>query len=307
MRMGITIPHVGLSLRELPALVRQIEELGYESVWSAEATELDGFTPIAVAAEHSERLRLVTGVVNVFTRGPAVLAQTAAALADLSDGRFVLGLGVSSNVIVERWNGIPFERPLARMRSTVDYVRTALAGERTDGGFRLGTPPQHEVPIVVAALRERMLELAGEIGDGAFANFLPLSGVRQVVEAFGAPEKELACRFFSFQGPEEEVLETAKRVFVAYATVPVYTDFFRWLGHGEELDPVVEAWNAGDRAGALGRAPERLVREVFLLGPVEKQRERLAAFAEAGIDTAVLALIGQPDSLNSAVEAFAPA
>jgi probable F420-dependent oxidoreductase len=306
MRIGITIPLSGVPLHELAPLVRRIEALGYESVWSAESTELDGFTPLAVAAQHSERLRLVTGVVNVFTRGPAVLAQTAAALADLSGGRFVLGLGVSSNVIVERWNGIPFELPLARMRSTAGYIRTVLSGERADGGFRLATPPQHPVPIVVAALRDRMLRLASQIADGAFTNFLPLSGARQVVETFGAPEKEVACRFFSVQGPEEEALATAKRVFVAYATVPVYTEFFRWLGHGEEVEPVVEAWNAGDRAAALELAPERLVRDVFLLGPVDEQQERLAAFAEAGIDTAVLALLGSPDALQSAVEAFAP-
>src|SRR5262249_14242338 len=275
MRIGITIPFAGVPLHELPPLVRRIEALGYESVWSAESTELDGFTPLAVATQHSEALRLVTGVVNVYTRGPAVLAQTAAALADLSGGRFVLGLGVSSNVIVERWNGIPFERPLARMRSTVDYVRTVLAGERADGGFRPGPPPQHPVPIVVAALRDRMLRLAAEIADGAFANFLPLSGVRQVVESFGAAQKELACRFFSVQGPEEEALATAKRVFVAYATVPVYTEFFRWLGHAEELEPVVEAWNAGDRAAALELAPERLVQRALPLVPhPAEQRSR---------------------------------
>src|SRR5215468_5577386 len=307
MRIGVTIPFAGAPLHELPPLVRRIEALGYESVWSAESTELDGFTPLAVAAQHSEELRLVTGVVNVFTRGPAVLAQTAAALADLSGGRFVLGLGVSSNVIVERWNGIPFERPLARMRSTVGYVRTVLSGERADGGFRLGAPAQHPVPIVVAALRDRMIRLAAEIADGVFTNFLPLSGAGRVVESFGTPEKEVACRFFSVPGPEDEALATAKRVFVAYATVPVYTEFFRWLGHAEELEPVVAAWNAGDRATALALAPERLVRDVFLLGPMGKQRERLDAFAEAGIDTAVLALLGSPDALDAAVEAFAPA
>src|SRR5919204_3471412 len=168
MRTGITIPFTGVPLRGLPPLVRRIEELGYDGVWSAESTELDGFTPLAVAAQHSERLRLVTGVVNVFTRGPAVLAQTAAALADLSGGRFVLGLGASSNVIVDRWNGLPFERPLARVHSTVEYLRRALAGERVDGGFRLSSPPAEPVPIVLAALRERMLHLAAETADGAF-------------------------------------------------------------------------------------------------------------------------------------------
>ena len=129
----MTIPFTGVPLRELGPLVRRIEEAGYDSVWSAESTDLDGFTPLVVATEHSTRLRLATGIVNVYTRGPALLAQTAAALADVSDGRFVLGLGASSNVIVERWNSIPFRRPLAKVEETVGYLRTVLAGET---GFR---------------------------------------------------------------------------------------------------------------------------------------------------------------------------
>jgi probable F420-dependent oxidoreductase len=306
MRMGMTLPFGEISLRELGPLVRRVEEAGYESVWSAEATALDGFTPLVVAAHHSERLRLVTGIVNVFTRGPAVLAQTAAALADVSDGRFTLGLGTSSNVIVERWNGIPFERPLARTRETVGYLRTVLAGERGDGGFRLPEPPREPVPIVLAALRGRMLRLAAAIADGAFTNFLPLSAAQQVVEAYGAEEKELACRFFSILGPEDEALAGARRMFVAYATVPVYTEFFRWLGHGDELEPVLEAWTAGDRRLAVELVPEGLVRDIFLLGPVEAQRERLSEFAGAGIDTAVLAISCPPGKLEQAIDGFAP-
>src|SRR5215218_1236148 len=290
----MTIPFAGVPLHELGALVRRIEDAGYDGVWSAEATEFDGFTPLVVAAEHSERLRLVTGIVNVFTRGQALLAQTAASLADVSNGRFVLGLGASSNVIVEQWNAIPFQRPLAKVSETVDYLRTVLAGERGAGGFKLASPPAQPVPIVLAALRERMLRLAAEKADGAFTNFLPLSDVEQVVRTFGRPDKELACRLFSIHGPEEETLVTAKRAFVAYATVPVYAEFFRWLGRGEEIDPVVEAWNAGDRKRALELAPERLVRETFLLGPLEAQRDRLAEFAAAGIETAVLAVSCPP-------------
>jgi probable F420-dependent oxidoreductase len=293
-------------LHELGPLVRRIEEAGYDSVWSAESTEFDGFTPLVVAADHSERLRLVTGIVNVFTRGPALLAQTAAALADASNGRFVLGLGASSNVIVEQWNGIPFQRPLAKVSQTVDYLRTVLAGERGAGGFKLASPPAHPVPIVLAALRERMLRLAAEKADGGFTNFLPLSNVEQVVNTFGRSDKELACRFFSIHGPEEDSLATAKRTFVAYATVPVYTEFFRWLGRGDEIDPVVEAWNAGDRKRALEVAPEALVRETFLLGPVEAQRERLQEFAEGGIETAVLAVSCSPSELPDVIDSFAP-
>jgi probable F420-dependent oxidoreductase len=302
----MTIPFTGVPLRELGPLVRQIEDAGYDSVWSAEATELDGFTPLAVAAEHSERLRLVTGIVSVFTRGPATLAQSAAAIANLAPGRFVLGLGASSNVIVEHWNGIPFRRPLAKVSETVDYLRTVLAGERGPGGFRLGVPPPEPVPIVLAALRDRMLRLAAEKADGVFTNFLPLGNVEQVVQTFGRPDKEVACRFFSIHGPEEEALATAKRTFVAYVTVPVYTEFFRWLGRGDEIDPLVEAWHAGDRKRALELAPEGLIRETFLLGPVEAQRERLAEFADAGIETAVLAVSCPPAEVARVIDAFAP-
>src|SRR5438552_1692516 len=149
--------------------------------------------------------------------------------------------------------------------------------------MRMALPvPIRDVPLVHVPAIVRRAEPAGEIADGAFANFLPLSGAPRVVDAFGAPEKELACRFFSIDGPEDEALAAAKRIFVAYATVPVYTEFFCWLGFGEELDPVVGAWTAGDRKRAVELAPDRLVREIFLLGPVEAQRERLAAFAEAG-------------------------
>ncbi len=305
MKLGLTIPFGGVSLRELGPLARRAEELGYESLWSAEATELDGFTPLAVAAQATERVRLVSGIVSVYTRGRVQLAQTAAALQDLSAGRFVLGLGASSNVIVEQWNGIPFERPLAKVAETVEWLRPVLAGERGDGGFKLARPPEPPVPIVLAALRDRMLRLAAEQADGAFTNFLPLSGTKQVVEAFGS-ESELACRFFSVPGSEEDGLPVAKRIFVAYATVPVYTEYLRWLGWGEQLAPMVDAWADGDRSSALDLAPEELVREIFLLGPVEAQKERLAEFGAAGIDTAVLALGAPGPAVAEAIDAFAP-
>ena len=300
----MTIPFEGVPLHELGPLAERAERAGYEGLWSAESTHYDGFTPLAVAAAHTERVRLVTGIVNVFTRGPALLAQTAASLADVSNGRFVLGLGASSNVIVEQWNGIPFRRPLAQVEETVAYLRTVLGGERGRGGFRLGSPPAQPVPIVLAALREPMLRLAARVADGAFTNFLPLSRVGRVVEVFGVPEKELACRFFSFHG--DEALERAKRTFVAYATVPVYTEFFRWLGYGEELEPLLAAWKAGDRKRAVDVVPVELVREIFLLGDVDEQRGRLAEFGAAGIATGVVALSCHPGELAGLLDAFAP-
>ena len=292
MRWGLTLPFAGVPLAAHEPLVRRAEAAGYDDLWTGETNGSDGFTPLALAAAWTERMRLGTGVVNPYTRGPAVLAQHAAALADASGGRFVLGIGSSSDVIVERWNQREFSKPLSRVRETVPVLREVLSGGRGPGGFKLETPPAEPVPIVIAALRDRMLRLGGELGDGTFVNFLPLSATDHVVERIregaGGPT-EIICRFFCIPG---EGLDVARFMFAAYGTVPVYEAFFRALGWGEAIDPMVEAWRAGDRKLALERVPEELIREIFILGDPDAMKERLHAFAERGITTLVLTPIG---------------
>jgi probable F420-dependent oxidoreductase len=305
-RWGLTLPFAGLPLREHLDRFRQAEAAGYDDLWTGETAGPDGFTPLALAAAVTERIRLATGIVNPYTRGPALLAQQAAALQDASGGRFVLGIGSSSNVIVERWNEIPFVKPLSKVRESVETLRPIFAGERGPGGFKLETAPAQPIPIVIAALRGRMLALAAELGDGAFTNFLPLSGLPTVREAFGAPEKELACRFFCVPMPEEEGMGFAKHLFAAYGTVPVYAAFFRWLGWGEKLDPMVEAWQAGDRQRALELCPEDLVREIFVFGSPDEMRERLGAFVEGGITTLILTPLAAPDQVPALIDGLAP-
>ena len=304
-RYALTVPFTGVPLAEHPDLFRRAEAAGYDDLWTGETNGADGFTPLAAAV--TDTIRLGTGVVNPYTRGPAILAQHAAALQDASGGRFVLGIGSSSNVIVERWNDVPFVKPLSAVRDAIATLRPVLTGERGHGGFKLETAPTTPIPIVVAALRGRMLALAAAEGDGAFSNWLPLSGVRQVVDAFGAPEKELVCRFFCIPEPAEEAMGLAKWMFAAYGTVGVYADFFRWLGWGERIEPMLAAWKAGDRAEALELVPEELVREIFLFGTPEQMRERARAFVEAGITTLVLTPIAEPPRIPDLVEALAPA
>jgi probable F420-dependent oxidoreductase len=303
--VGLTVPFNGVALADHAELFRRAEGAGYHDLWSAETTGADGFTPLAAAAVQTERVRLVTGIVNPFTRGPALLAQQAAALADLSRGRFVLGLGSSSNVIVERWNEVPFEKPLTKVREAVETMRSVLAGGRGPGGFKLETAPAHEVPIVVAALRGKMLALAAEVADGAFTNLVPLTGLPQVVEAYGS-DKELACRVFCAPQPEDEAMALVKFMFAAYGTVPVYSAFYRWLGWGERVEPMIEAWKAGDRAKALELVPEDLVREIFVFGSPEQMRERLDAFVERGVSTLVLTPLCDPEHLPAFIDGLAP-
>jgi probable F420-dependent oxidoreductase len=315
-RHGLTIPFAGVSLAEHEPLLRRADELGYDDLWSGEATGYDGFTPLALASAWTENVRLGTGVVNPYTRGPALLAQSAAALADASRGRFVLGIGASSDRIVERWNGIPFEKPLSRVRDAVRALRPVFAGERGDGGFKLEAPPAQPIPIYVAALRGRMLRLAGEIGDGAWVNFLPLSGVEQVVgkvregEAAAGRQPgsvDIVCRFFNVPAPPDEGLAFVRFMFAAYATVPVYAEYFRWLGFADEIDPMVRAWEDGDRQRAVELVPEDLARDVFVFGGPDEHRERLAAYADKGITTLCLTPIAPPEAVPGWIEAMAPA
>ena len=252
-------------------------------------------------------MRLGTGIVGVFQRGPALLAQETAALADASRGRFVLGIGSSSDRIVEGWNGIPFEKPLSKVEETLDFLRTALAGERTESGFKLETAPAQPVPIVLAALRGKMLELAVR-AEGAFTNFLPLGGLPKVTAQLeGAPGGfELLCRFFCIPGEREQVEPLARFMFSSYITVPVYAAFYRWLGYGEQIEEMVSAWEGGDRQGAAAAAPWDLIEEMFVFGSPEQMKERIAAFVAGGVTLPILTPIAPPDQLGEMIEALAP-
>ncbi|MDX6651660.1 MAG: hypothetical protein QOJ38_441 [Solirubrobacterales bacterium] len=305
-RWGLTLPFTGLPLADQEELVRSAEAAGYTDLWSGETNGPDGFTPLALAAAWTERVRLGTGVVGVFQRGPALLAQQAAALQDASRGRFVLGIGASSDRIVEGWNQMPFEKPLSRMSETIDLLRATLDGERGPGGFKLEQAPAERVPIVVAALRGKMLRLAVEKADGAFTNFLPLAALPQVAgQLEGAPEGfELLCRFFCLYGEREQVEPLARFMFAAYITVPVYEAFFRWLGYGEKIDPMVEAWNAKDRQRAAALAPWDLIEDTFLFGSPEAMKERLAAYVDGGITLPVITPITTPDKLPELIAAL---
>ena len=307
-RWGLTLPLAGMPLSAHEDLVKRAEAAGYTDFWSGETNGPDGFTPLALSAAWTEKARLGTGVVGVFQRGPALLAQEASALADASEGRFVLGIGSSSDRIVEGWNGIPFERPLSKVRDTVEFLRTALEGERTSSGFKLELKPAHRVPIVLAALRGKMLDLAVERADGAFSNFLPLSGLPKVTaQITDAPEGfELLCRFFCLAGEREAVEPLARFMFASYATVPVYANFFRWLGFGEKIDPMVAAWEAGDRQAASAAAPWDLIEETFIFGKPAEMKERIEAFVEGGVTLPVLMLITTPDRAGDLIEALAP-
>ena len=213
-RFGVTVPIPGVPLHAHREWFEEIVALGFSDVWSSEADGPDGFTPLALAAAWTPTLRGGIAIVPAFTRGPALLAQSAASMADAAPGRFALGIGASSPAIVERWNGIPFVDPFRRTRDTVRFLRSALTGEKVTErydtfevqGFRLGLVPEVPPTILVAALRPRMLTLAGEEGDGAIVNWLSAADVAQVAPYVGG--KEIVARIFVAPTDDFDVVRT---------------------------------------------------------------------------------------------------
>jgi probable F420-dependent oxidoreductase len=313
-RYGITVPFEGVLLHEHREWFEEAEALGYTDLWSAESGGADAFTPLALAAAWAPRLRLGTAIVPAFTRGAATLAATVASMAQAAPGRFALGIGTSSNVIVENWNGVPFERPYQRVRDTIRFLRAALAGEKVTReyetfavkGFRLGIRVDEMPPILVAALRPGMLKLAGTEGDGAIINWLSADDVKKVVPYVGEG-KEIAARIFVLPSEDEELVRfVGRRAIAAYMNVPVYAKFHEWLGRGEVMKEMWDAWAAGDREAATAAIPDSLIDELLVHGSPSDCRAHLARYAENGVTTPAPALMVGPAEARQAMRDLAP-
>jgi probable F420-dependent oxidoreductase len=318
-RYGMTIPFDGVPLHSQREMIVELEDLGYTDVWSSEANGADAFTPLTLASVWAPSLRLGTAIVPAFTRGPACMAQSVGSLAQAAPGRFVFGIGTSSNVIVEGWNGIPFEQPYQRTRDMVRFLRAALAGDKVTEqyetfsvrSFKLGPVPEDPVPILVAALREGMLKLAGREGDGAIINWLSaddVSTVAPIVQAAGdGSAKEVVARIFVAPTDDADTVRGMGRFAIAaYLNVPVYAAFHEWLGRGEQLADMWRLWKEGDRKAALETIPDSLVDELIVWGPPEKCREHLQRYVDNGVTTPAIALLPFGYDIPRAIRDLAP-
>jgi len=302
-RWGMTIPLESAPLADQAEIARELEGLGYTDLWSSEGMYADGFTPLGVAAGVTTTAHLGIAIAPAFTRGPGLLAQTAATLAATAPGRFTLGIGSSSNVIVENWNDIPFRQPLSRTRDLVRFLRAALAGERVEAeydtfsvrGLRLGFVPDPAPRIVVAALRSKMLELAGSEADGVVLNWLSATDVAQVAPVVTAHgERDVVARILVAPTDDAAAARAiGRRLITTYLNVPVYRAFHEWLGR-DDLAPMWRHWDAGERREALAAVPDHVVDSLILHGPPEAIAEQLGEYTAHGVTVPVIMLLPVP-------------
>ena len=326
-RYGMTIPFDGVALADHRPLYEELADLGYTDLWSAEANGSDAFTPLALAAAWTPNARLGCAIVPAYTRGPALMAQSVAALAETAPDRFVFGIGTSSNVIVQNWNAIPFDEPYKKTRDMVRFLKLALTGDKVDQafdtftvkGFRLGRKPPQVPPILVAALRPGMLKLAGREADGAIINWLSADDVTKVApivhDAAAAADaaaedttpKEIVARIFVCPSEDADMVRQYGRMAIAaYLNVPVYAAFHEWLGRSDVLTPMWEAWKAGDRKAATAAIPDEVVDDLIIHGSPQHCREHIARYVDNGVTTPVLAILPFGVDVRQAVRDLAP-
>jgi probable F420-dependent oxidoreductase len=307
MPTDIALTSLALPLPEFPAIAREAEQRGYRTAWVGEASGAEAIVLSTLVATHTRTIRIANGVIPVQTRTPIVYGQAAATLGHLAPGRFALGLGLSSEIIVGQWHGLPFAPSIQQMREAVQIIRMTAAGERVNfegkfyrlKNFRLAIPAPAPAPrIYLAALGPRMCELAGEVADGVLLNWIPPSavpasvrhveaGARRAGRTLGDVDVALYVRT-CVTDEREPVREALARDITGYAIVSVYARFFEECGFAEEVEAVNRAWKAGDRAGAVKGISARVLDGLGAVGSAEACREQLAAFARTGATPVVL-------------------
>jgi probable F420-dependent oxidoreductase len=302
--LALSLPLTAATAADGVAVAREAETRGYGAVWGAEVQGPDAFTTLGALAATTD-LELGVAVVPAQTRAPFVLAMTAISLAELTGGRFTLGIGASSEVIVGGWAGLPFERPLTTVRETVAALRPMLAGERTtfEGetlqvhGYRAhATPPGGRVPLVLGALNPRSCRAVGELGvDGVCLNQLAPHHVPRVLAEVAAgaggdlpADFRVVARLFCAVTDDVPAARRAvAHTFAPYIATSVYNRFYRWMGYEDVAQAVLDA--QGERAAMAAAIRDEVIDELFCLGTADEVAAKVAAYVEAGVTVPVIA------------------
>lgn len=307
--VGVKIQN-DLGIRECVVLAQYAEARGLSSVWVSEYRCRDALTNLAVFAAATERVELGSSIIPLYTRSPTVLGMSAAALEEIAPGRILLGLGTSSEVIVERWHGGKRERPLRAMAEYVEAIRTVMSGARvelegevvTAQGFSLELDflAAPEGRIFIAALGEKMLKIGGRIGDGILLNHAPVGHVpriREVVEgaASEAGRAAGACRIASdlrvgigSAAEVAEMREVQRKQLAFYGNVPPYNRFYAEAGYGAQAAALRDAWGEKDRERAVAAVDDPMLDSIVAIGDGDTVRDRVRALWDAGVDEVIL-------------------
>ncbi|MFH9825094.1 LLM class flavin-dependent oxidoreductase [Streptomyces bobili] len=320
MRTSTTIEASGGDWREIVDYVTEAERLGLDICWVAEAWGSEAPSPLGYLAAKTERMLLGSGIIQLGTRTPMAIARAAITLSQITEGRFLLGLGPSGPQVIEGLHGVPFARPLSRMRETVDIVRQAATGEKISysgreyqvplpGGegkpMRLSMRAEHDIPVYLATLSPKMLHLTGEIADGWLGTSFVPEGAKEAYfdhldEGLAAAGRKRAdldiCQGAEVAFADDEdalgAMVAGRKKELAFSlggmgseSTNFYNKAYSRQGWADVAADVRARWQAGDRDGAATLVTDEMVLATTLIGTEDMVRERLRVWRDAGVDT----------------------
>jgi probable F420-dependent oxidoreductase len=320
-RIAVTLP-AGPKLEQTIELIRWAEANGIGDGWFADAGAPDSLTQVAAIAHHTQNMRIGVAVTPVYTRTPAVLAATADVISQVLPGRFIMGLGSSSQTIMGAWNGIPLDKPLTRVKETATMVRSMLKGEKSNfdletlssKGYRQA-PCENPPPIYLAGLRAKMLEMAAEVGDGVIINLWPQGALPKMLEHVkigaeragkDAADIEIVNRAMVLVTDDKALGRNIFRMsFGPYYATPVYNKYLAWAGYEDAAAAIREGWAAKDREKTAAAMTDEMIDEIAVIGTAEEVQDRIRTDAHAGVDTQIIAPMAvTPEDAMRTFEAF---
>ena len=320
-RVAVTLP-AGPNIDHTIERLTWAEQNGYPDAWFSDSGAPDTLTQVAAVAHHTSTIRIGIAVTPVYTRTPAVIAASVNVLGQLLPGRFIMGIGSSSQTIMGQWNGIPLDKPLTRVRETAQLVRSMLTGAKSDfqgetvtsRGYRQA-PLENPPPIYIGALRPKMIEMAAEFGDGVIFNLWPQKALPKMMEhvAIGAEragkkaeDVEIVNRAMVLATDDKEGGRALFRAaFAPYYATPVYNKFLAWAGYEEAADTITEGWAQKDRDKTTGALTDEMIDQIAIIGTEDEIRDRIREDAEGGVHTSIIApLAATPEDVQRTFDAF---
>ncbi|MEM3670720.1 MAG: LLM class flavin-dependent oxidoreductase [Thermoprotei archaeon] len=291
-----------LPVESVSAISKMCEQTGKSAIWIGETTVRDAAVMAALSCFSTTKISVGTSVVNVYTRTAGQLAMMASTLNSLSKGRFILGVGTSTETIVSGWHGVSFRSPMQTMEEVVKLLRLYFSGERFEFKGKMYSPTnarmrtEWDQKLAVAALNPSMVRLAASLADEVVLNLYPprlLGEAKKIVEeqsarnARGKPK--LAAVVYSHVLGHETGIEAAKELLAFYGSAPAYAKLFVRAGFPEQASEMLSAWSARNRNAAKQAVTQQMIDELLYVGDVNGLKERIAEYLSLGVDEVIVA------------------
>ncbi len=300
-----------LSIDEVLQCSEIISKTNMDTVWVPETWGMENFSMLGAVSAKTEKQKIGSSIINIFSRSPSTVAMGAATVDTLSNGRIILGLGTSSMPIVESFHGYRFEKPLQRMKEYVEIIRLALLGKQVDYDgeiFKLNNftllikPLRNEIPIYLAAINQQMVDLAWSVGDGVIFYLRPLNEMKQTISKMQSKKQiDVTCQIITCVSEDsEEAIERAKKTVAFYISVgEIYREFLAKNGFQNETSDIFEEFKKSGLKSNHKLVTDSMLQSLSISGTSEECKKQLTNFVNVGIDQPILQFNPIGDTMNS--------